>query len=113
MVTVGGILFGYFEHRIAGIVVWGLSAFLLSGILLFDAVLRGFEKTGIFLAHYLGAGMTWLLLTPLYYIVFGLGGVFLRLASKDPMRRKWDPQAKSYWIPHRKLDIESRYQKQF
>ncbi len=113
MVAVGGILYGYFQHRIAGGVVWGLSGLLLSGILYFDAVLRGFEKTGRFLAHYLGAGITWLLLTPLYCIVFGLGRLFLHLASKDPMRRKWDPQQKSYWIPHRKLDIESRYQKQF
>src|SRR5262249_26897485 len=34
----------------------------------------------------------------LFYCVFGPVGFLMRLFGKDPMHRKFDAQAKSYWI---------------
>lgn len=113
MVAVGALFFFVLEHRIAAYVVWSLGALLLSGLLFFDGVLRGFEKTGVLLARGIGTGLTWLLLVPFFYIVFGLGRLVLKLRGADPMRRVIDPECKSYWIPHRKLNIKARYQRQF
>lgn len=108
-----GLLFFFFEHTIMAYVLWGISALLLSGLLFFPGVLRGFEKTGRGLARGIGAGITWLLLVPFFYVVFSAGRLFLRLRGRDPMRRVLDPSMSSYWTPHRKLDIEARYHRQF
>lgn len=113
MATVSVLLYFYFEHAIPGLIVGGLSVLLLSGLLFFDRVLLGFEKTGLWLAHVIGVGLTRILLVPFYYIIFGLGHLFLLLRSKDPMRRALERDRDSYWSPHRKLDIEARYHRQF
>ncbi len=113
MASVGLLFYFVLGHAIMAYVLWGISTLLLSGILFFDRVLHGFEVTGKWLAHGIGTGVTWILLVPFFYIVFGTGRFFLKLRGKDPMRRKLDPEAESYWTPHQKLDIETRYHRQF
>jgi len=113
MVVMGGILYGRFGHCVAAGMVWGLSAGLLFGILFCDKVLRGFDKTGHLLAVAAGTGLTWILLTPAFYILFGLGRLLIKISGKDPMQRTVDPHAKSYWTAPKKITVESRYHKQF
>ena len=52
---------------------------------------------------YLGQGLaranTWLLLVLSYGLMILPLGIFLRIFRKDPMQRKWDPEAASYWTP--------------
>ncbi len=52
---------------------------------------------------YLGQGLaranTWLLLVLSYGLMILPLGIFLRIFRKDPMERKWDPDAASYWTP--------------
>ena len=38
------------------------------------------------------------LLTIIFFLVLTPTGLIMRLVGKDPMERKWDPEAKSYWI---------------
>jgi hypothetical protein len=50
-----------------------------------------------------------------FYLVLVPTGLIMRTVGRDPMERKWDPQAQSYWIkkePEEDSSIE-RYQKQF
>ena len=35
----------------------------------------------------------------LFYLVFMPVGLVMRIANKDPLRLRFDPAAKSYWIP--------------
>ncbi len=35
----------------------------------------------------------------LFYLVFMPVGLVMRIAGKDPLRLRFDPAAKSYWIP--------------
>jgi carbamoyltransferase len=37
----------------------------------------------------------------------------LRVAGHDPMRRRFDPSAPSYWVPHRPAGDARRYFQQF
>ncbi len=113
MLSVGLLFYFVLGHAIMAYVLWGIATLLLSGLLFFDGVLRGFEKTGHWLAHGIGTGVTWILLVPFFYIVFGAGRLILRLRGKDPMRRRLEPETESYWTPHQKLDIEARYHRQF
>lgn len=47
-----------------------------------------------------------------YYVVFTIGGLGMRLAGKDPMTRKFDKAAKSYWSPHDPGTSVERYFRQ-
>ncbi len=113
MASVGLLFYFVLGHAIMAYVLWGISALLLCGLVFFDGVLRGFERTGKWLAHGIGTGVTWILLVPFFYIVFGAGRLALRIRGKDPMRRRLEPEAESYWTPHQKLNIEARYHRQF
>jgi hypothetical protein len=55
------------------------------------------------------------LLTIIFFLVLTPTGLIMRIVGKDPMDRKWDPAAESYWIkreedPNANLE---RYEKQF
>ncbi len=113
MTSVGLLFYFVWEHHIMAYVLWCLAALLLTGLLGAERILRGFERTGHWLAHGIGTGVTWILLVPFFYLVFGLGRFFLRLRGKDPMQRELDPACPTYWRPHQKLDIETRYHRQF
>lgn len=113
MAAVGALLFFWLKHAIGAYVVWGLAALLLAGILFSDPVLQGFERTAAFLAQAVGTGLTWLLLTPFFYLVFWPGRLLQKLTGKDPMRRQLEPDAATYWSDYKKLDIADRYQRQY
>ena len=47
----------------------------------------------------LGTIVTGIILTIVFIIAVTPIGVIMRLSGRDPMHRKLDPQAKSYWLP--------------
>jgi hypothetical protein len=47
-----------------------------------------------------------------YYVVFTLVGLVMRLVGYDPMHRKLDPAAKSYWVEHDPHTNVERYFRQ-
>jgi len=51
------------------------------------------------------AAFYFLLLTPL--------AILFRLIGRDPLHRKFDSSAKSYWVPHQLPDSLDRYFRQF
>ena len=56
---------------------------------------------------------THLLLGIVFYFVMTPIGLFMRLLGKDPMTRKIDPKAKSYWIEKKPREDANHYEKQF
>jgi hypothetical protein len=40
-----------------------------------------------------------IVLGALFFVVFTPVGLLMRAIRRDPMRRKWEPSARSYWIP--------------
>ena len=65
-------------------------------------------------AHGIGAVVTGIVLTFLFYAVFGVAGLILRLMRKDLLDREWAPAAASYWIPKEQATLEKEhYTRQF
>ncbi len=73
---------------------------------------------------YLGwCGLTWpigwvvshTVLAVVYYVVFTLTGLALRVTGRDPMQRRFDPQARTYWTRTRQAKNGDRagYFRQF
>jgi hypothetical protein len=113
MATVGTLFFLFTDHRFLPLFLWALTGLLLAGLLFSDRILHGFDRFGVWLARAVGCVLTWGLLTPFFFIVFGLGRLIITLTGKDPLQRKLDPQAASYWIDRAVVEAKSRYQKQF
>lgn len=49
-------------------------------------------------AHFIGGTITVILLSTIFYLVFGVIGIILRILKKDYLDRKIEYNKKSYWI---------------
>ena len=111
-----GVLFWVVFWIVAGIIVYkhGLRAvyghpwavgfeiagglFLLAGYA-FPAVLKTPYRLWMGLAVVMGIVMSSLILTLVYYLMMTPIGLVMRLFGKDPMNRKIDREAETYWRP--------------
>ncbi len=104
-----GITLGIAFLVVAGLLHWrdlpgeiilaGLGALFLAGGLAAPKRLRPLYKPWMALAILLGFVMTRVLLTGIFVFLFIPIGLLMRLFGKDPLRRKLDPDADTYWIP--------------
>ena len=53
------------------------------------------------------------LLAAVFYLVFTPTGIIMKLCRYDPMQRKFDREADSYWQPREQNEDTSRYFKQY
>jgi hypothetical protein len=61
----------------------------------------------------LGFVVSHVLLAAVYYLLLTPTGVAMRVLGYDPMSRRFDPSAKSYWIPREAEEDAERYFRQF
>ncbi|HAS82239.1 MAG TPA: hypothetical protein DCS43_06090 [Verrucomicrobia bacterium] len=112
MMVASLLLFRFGDHRVFPMLLWSAAAVALTGLCFSDRILQGIDKTERVLARWLGTGLTWLLLAPFFYTVFGVGRLCLILTRKDRLQRQWDPQAATYWCDHGNTKERPRYQEQ-
>ena len=60
--------------------------------------LRGFYRAWMRVAMVIGTIVNTIVLAVVFYLVITPMGLVMKLAGKDPMRRKFDPSASSYRI---------------
>lgn len=65
------------------------------------------------LAFPIGFVLSYVIMTTLFFLIIGPIGVVMRLLGHDPMNRKLEPEAASYWIPADPMPPRDRYFKQF
>lgn len=81
--------------------------------LVWHEALRRVYLLALYATMPMGMTVSFLLLMAVYYGVVTPIGYLLRLAGYDPMQRKWDRDAKTYWVS-RETDTEAkRYFQQF
>jgi len=61
----------------------------------------------------IGTVVAFVLLAVVYYLIFTPVGLLLRLLGRDPLNRKFDPDASTYWIPHKQTTNPERYFHQY
>ncbi len=61
----------------------------------------------------IGFVVSHIILVGLYYVVLTPVGLLLRLFGKDPMQRKYEPDAPSYWEKREQVTDMKRYFQQF
>jgi hypothetical protein len=107
---------GYCWYReFASMIYFVLAGALLlvTGILL-PNLLKPLYNGWMSLALVIGYFMSRVLLTLIFYLIFTPVGLIMRLLKKDPLDRKADPDAGSYWIRREKQafdpkDIERQF----
>jgi hypothetical protein len=65
------------------------------------------------LGHAVGVGLSWLMLAPLFYLVFAPVRAVLKLKRRDPMRRQFPTPEASCWTPRRRTPSRQSYAKQY
>lgn len=92
-------LFAFFilNHIILAAIIWFLSILTLVSGFFIPPVYIIFDKISRFSAFLVGTLLTYLLLVPCYYICFFPGHIILKLLGRDPMTRRFDKTAKTYW----------------
>ncbi len=65
-------------------------------------------------AHWVGTGVTWLLMTVLFYLLFVPAGLIMRATGKLAFTRFADPALDTYWTPTEgRVHSAESYRKQF
>ena len=95
-----------FALTTATYVLGSLGGALLVLGLTVPVVLKPVYRVWMALAVVMGFIMTRVILSVVYYLVMTPIGLALRLFGKDPMHRRIDPEASSYWI-EKSYDDES------
>ena len=81
--------------------------------LLWAELLRWVYVGMSYLAFPIGFVLSHVILAIVYYLVFTPIGLVMRLCGYDPMQRRFDPQARSYWSPRETAPEPGRYFRQF
>lgn len=74
------------------------AALIILGVA-FPRILKPVHLGWMTLALVLGFIMTRVVLTAVFYLAVMPTGLVLRLLGKDPLHRRIDPEASTYWIP--------------
>lgn len=61
----------------------------------------------------IGVAISFVLMAAFYYLLLTPVGLFFRLIGRDPLRRKFDRTATTYWIARRPPETSDRYFHQF
>jgi hypothetical protein len=84
--------------RVAGMVVMSIAAMILLSALLSPVGLyAGIERLFAALGRRVGAGLTWIVLPLIFYLIFLPFGTLFRRGRRDPMKRFYEADAESYW----------------
>jgi len=101
-----------FHHYTFGLILYSLSAVVLISGLFIPPVFKALDQFGRWLAKGVGIGLTWLLLTPFYFLCMLPGRLILLMIGRDPMQRRWKRHQDSYWTNRKPTDPRS-YTRQY
>ena len=69
---------------------------------------------GLTLVSYpIGFVLSYVIMGTLFYGLITPVGLLFKLTGRDPMHRKFEPEAESYWVPVATTPTKERYFKQF
>jgi len=112
--VIGAVIYGlliYFERApTIAYIAWSLS-----GVVLVAAVVspgwayKGIEKAVGRFAVWVGTGVTVLLLTPIYFLVFMPFRFLFRTGTRDRLLREFPGGADSYWVQRSGKSVDPEY----
>ncbi len=111
--AVVGLVFLLLAKPVTAYVLWGISGLILVSGLFIPPVFIKIEQFGRWFGKWVGLIMTWVLMIPVFWLIFVPGRVILKLRGIDPMCRKFPTDAKTYWVPRKPVTNLEDYKRQF
>ena len=103
------------RHGIAGVrgALWGIGAVITAAYYTSPGLRRPLYVGMSRAAYPIGWLVSHVILLVVFLLVVTPVALLLRLSGRDPMLRRFDPSAQSYWVPRRPSDDIHRYFQQF
>lgn len=108
-----GVIFFYYGKTIPAMVLWAISGTLLTTGILIPPVFHRIEQFGRRFGKWVGIAVTWLLMVPVFFLVFMPGRLILKFRGIDPMCREFPTDAPTYWVPRKPVTDVEGYKRQF
>ncbi|MDD3088536.1 MAG: SxtJ family membrane protein [Candidatus Omnitrophica bacterium] len=101
-------------HATAAVILFSLAAVSLILSLAAPSSMKGPHKVMSVIGHAIGWVNTRLILMFIYYFILTPIGLIMRAFGKDPVYKRPDPGAGSYWVPREyHVTSKERLEKQF
>lgn len=95
------------------LLLWSIALVIPVAGIIRSEVLRAVFVLASYITFPIGWILSSVVLAVLYYLVLTPIGVLLRLTGYDPMKRRFDRTAKTYWLARNPDTEMERYFKQF
>lgn len=100
-------------HRVFPGILFALSSFVAVSGLFIPRAFLAFEKAGKLLGQLVGNALSWILLVPTFFLIFFPARILLILTGRDPMRRTFPSDEKTYWVKRPPVKDVGEYSRQF
>ena len=97
----------------AAVALWAVAAVLLLASLFVPALHAKIDRLGRAFGRLVATVLTWVLLVPMFVLVFVPGRLVLKLGGVDPMTRKCPSAEPTYWVPRKPVSGDADYKRQF
>ena len=109
----GGIVLGHGGSLFAATVLWIVAAAVPVAGWILPGLMRIVYVGMAYAAFPIGFVVSHLILAVTFYLVLTPVGLIMRLIGYDPMSRRFDPEAETYWAPRQQDERADRYFRQF
>lgn len=86
---------------------WILAGVLLIAGLLAPRILSPVYRVWMKFGHFMGRVNSAIILSVVFFLIFTPVALFMRLIGRDVLHRRLDPDAESYKVPSRPLNMEN------
>lgn len=93
--------------------IWAAAVLVPLAGWFWPPILRWIYVAMMYATFPIGWIVSHLLLAAIYYLLVTPVGLVMRLVGYDPMTRRFDPKAESYWVPREEPEEQGRYFKQY
>ena len=110
---IGGLIWWKFQTPTVAYVLWSVAALITVLFYTIRPIRKPIYLGWIHIAFPIGWVISHTAMAVIYYLVFTPIGFTMRLFGRDPMERRFDRQAASYWVDHDPSGDPGRYFRQF
>ena len=111
--VVGSIARWQFDAPTLSVVLWSAGGLLAAVYVLVRPSRLLIYRGWIYATYPIGWVVSHLVLAAVYYLVVTPIGLAMRLTGRDPLSRRFEREAKTYWTARRRPTDTSRYFRQF
>lgn len=113
LLLAGWFAFRRLESQTAAAILWSAAVLVVPLGWLAPGLFRHLFVGWMCAAWPIGWVVSHMILAVTYYLVLTPIGLILRLTGHDPLKRRFEREATTYWVPHRERPGAEHYFRQF